>query len=216
MTTIAFAVGAANGAWTDGDLDTQSSPFYDYSAGSDTLYVGDNSGYVHKFTPVFNGIPAEVTTTWPVLAGEAPLSSPVYDSTTGYVWTTTSFQVSNDSGARLHAICATVTCGTVGTTTPSGILGPSAAGTGCTPGTSGDSQNLYVDAPILDSTNHTIYAFVGNDELGNSAVYQFSSGYALHSCGVKVTLGTGTTATPAVPVYAGSFDNLYYGGAAGH
>ena len=46
--------------------DTNSSPFYTYtSTVSDTLYVGDDSGKLHKFTPVFNGAPTEVTTTVP-------------------------------------------------------------------------------------------------------------------------------------------------------
>ena len=36
------------------DDDTKSSAFYDYS--NDTAYVGDNSGWLHKFTPVLNGV----------------------------------------------------------------------------------------------------------------------------------------------------------------
>jgi hypothetical protein len=73
---------------------------------------------------------------------------------------------------------------------------------------------LRLDGPILDPTNGTLYAVVGNDGNGNSAVYQFSTGFALHTCGPKVTLGTGSIS--GVPVYAGDFDNLYYGGSAGH
>jgi hypothetical protein len=44
----------------NGNNDTFSAPFYDYK--NDALYVGDDSGYLHKFTPVFNGTPAEVVT----------------------------------------------------------------------------------------------------------------------------------------------------------
>ena len=46
--------------------DTNSSIFYDYSA--DTAYVGDDGGWLHKFTPVFDRTdPAEVRTGgWPV------------------------------------------------------------------------------------------------------------------------------------------------------
>ena len=72
--------------------DTNSSPFYTYtSTVSDTIFVGDDSGKLHAFTPVFNGAPTEVTTTgtrasgfqnWPATAssGTNPkLTSPVYD-----------------------------------------------------------------------------------------------------------------------------------------
>lgn len=216
MVTIAFTAGAALGHYTDGIQDTQSSPFYDYAPGSDTLYVGDNSGYVHKFNPVFNGIPAEVTTTWPVIAAEAPLSSPVFDSTTGYVYVNASFQVSDNSGGRLHATCATATCGTIGSGVSSGIMGPATTGATCesTGPTSGDAANLLMDAPIVDATNGVIYDVIGNDGTGKSALYQFTTGYAANSCGTEITLGTGST--NGVPVYAGTFDNLYFSGSAGH
>src|SRR5277367_1348734 len=42
-----------------GANDTYSSPFYDFTIGSDTLYVGDDNGLLHKFTGVFNGSPTE-------------------------------------------------------------------------------------------------------------------------------------------------------------
>lgn len=66
--------------------DSISSPFYDYA--HDTLYVGDASGGLHKFNPVFNGTPAEVLTSggpWAAVSTTA-LSSPVYDSGTGNVF----------------------------------------------------------------------------------------------------------------------------------
>ncbi len=56
---------ANDGATTPND--TNSPPFYNYARGSDTLWVGDDLGYLHKFTGVFNGTPAEVTTGgWPI------------------------------------------------------------------------------------------------------------------------------------------------------
>ncbi len=59
MTKLAFS-----GSPTPND--TFSSPFYDYA--DDVLYVGDDNGNLHKFTPVFSGPLAEVTTSpWPVL-----------------------------------------------------------------------------------------------------------------------------------------------------
>ncbi|MFT3807507.1 hypothetical protein [Arenimonas sp.] len=58
---------------------TYSSPFIDYSG--NIAYVGDDNGSLHKFTGIFSGNPAEVTTGgFPtvVSSGEA-LSPPVYD-----------------------------------------------------------------------------------------------------------------------------------------
>ncbi len=82
MISVAFQSPRAN-------QDTISSPWYDYP--SDTLWVGDSGGYLHKFTGVFNGTPGEMTNTsggtcgtscvWPVNSGTGPLTSPVYDST---------------------------------------------------------------------------------------------------------------------------------------
>ncbi len=208
ITTVAFA---------NAGLDTISSPFYDYAPGSDTLYVGDASGKLHKFNPVFNGVPAEITTTWPVTAASAPLSSPVYDSNTGLVLVAAEFSTTNNGG-RLHSVCATATCGTVGTTVATGILGPEVtngvATCESTGPTLGDASNLFVDAPVVDPSNQVVYVVIGNDGTGSSALYQFPETYTANSCGVEIKLGTGSTT--GVPVYAGTFDNLYYGGAAGH
>src|SRR5579863_1005264 len=182
MTTISFH---ATTTTDPTPADSYSSPYYDFTPGSDTLYVGDNAGYLHQFTGVFAGTPAESTTSpWPVQAAAAPLSSPIYDSVTGNVFVTTSFQTSNNSGGRLQTVCATSTCvginnGNVitvlGTATPSGILGPDTNGTGnCRgTGTSGNGSNLRLDAPIVDSTAGKVYVFLGNDGGGNSVVIQF-------------------------------------------
>ncbi len=214
LTTITFSGGATR-------TDTSSSPFYDYTIGSDTMYVGDSQGYVHKFTGVFLGTPAEVTTApWPVQAATAALSSPIYDVVTGNIYVSTSFQTSNNSGGRLHSICAAVigSCTAVGNTDSTGILGPvTTTSTHCTgTGTSGGTANLLMDAPVVDPTNGVIYVALGNDGNGNSALYQFSNNWTSQSCGVEVTLGTGTTSNPSVPVYAGSFDHFYLNGAAGN
>jgi len=63
--------------------DSFSSPFYDYA--HDVLYVGDDLGFLHKFTGVFLGTPTEVVATgpaslWPanLTLGFGHLSSPVY------------------------------------------------------------------------------------------------------------------------------------------
>jgi hypothetical protein len=58
---------------------SNSAPFYDYQ--NDALYVGDDAGKLHKFTPVLEGTLTEVTTSgWPITVNSGVmLSSPVYD-----------------------------------------------------------------------------------------------------------------------------------------
>ena len=67
--------------------DTGSAPFVNYD--TDTLYVGDNTGRMHKFTGVFQGTPAEVTAGgWPiaVFAAGVAMTSPVYDSSSNNIY----------------------------------------------------------------------------------------------------------------------------------
>ena len=88
------------------NTDTNSSPYYDYQ--HDALYVGDDSGVLHKFSPVFNGAPAAVGSPWPVTV-DAPdnLTGPVYDitSTNVYVGDSSGFmnQVNSTTGALVHS-----------------------------------------------------------------------------------------------------------------
>jgi len=219
MTTLAFHATATTDPTP---ADSYSSPYYDYTPGSDTLYVGDNAGYLHQFTGVFSGAPAETTTTWPVRAAAAPLSNPIYDSVTGNVFVTTSFQTSDNSGGRLQTVCATSTCvginngnttTAIGTATPSGILGPDTAGNvNCRgTGTSGNGSNLRLDAPIVDSTAGRVYVFLGNDGGGNSVVIQFPtkvSTTSYENCPAETAVGTASTT--GIPLFTGSFDNLYF------
>jgi hypothetical protein len=220
MTTIAF-----NGSPTD----TLSAPFYDFTPGSDSLYVGDDTGHLHQFTGIFYGTPAEAGSPWPVLVATAKLSSPVYDAASGNVFVTTSYQTSNNSGARLDAICATSACAgmnngsattAIGTATPSLVLGPTKTSSVACHGTgaSGNANNLNLDGPIVDPAAGKVYVFLGNNGNGNSAVIQFSTTvsstqFSFHSCGAEATVGTASTA--GVPMFAGNFDNVYYASANG-
>ncbi len=78
MTSVSFA-GGAN--------DSGSSPFFDYTPGSDVLYIGDDAGKLHKFTGVFAGaIPAEMGGAWPVTVSTQPLGGPVLDTTSGNIF----------------------------------------------------------------------------------------------------------------------------------
>jgi hypothetical protein len=212
-----------------GPNDSHSAPFYDFS-GTDTLYVGDDTGKLHQFTKVFTGTPTETITTsvWPATVGVVPLSSPVFDLTSGNVFVTTSYDQPSHSGARLAAVCATSTCTgvsngnatvAIGTVTPSLVLGPTNAGNppACHgTGASGDLSNLQLDSPIVDPVAGKVYVFVGNDGAGNSAVIQFSTtvGTAPGDLQYHVSCGTealiGSASTTGVPVFAGTFDNLYF------
>lgn len=132
MTTIPFQ---ATVGLDPTPIDSDSAPYYDYTSGSDTLYVGDDAGYLHKFTGVFAGTPAETVVTtpasWPVEVATAILSSPVFDSASGNVFVTTSYRTTPTvSGGRLAAVCATSKCagvlnGQPGVTTVIGTPTPS-------------------------------------------------------------------------------------------
>ena len=85
-------------AFSGNHNDTFSAPFYDYDG--DTIYVGDDSGNLHKFTGVFAGTPAESGSPWPVnLSAASKLSSPVYDTVTGNV-------IVGDFAGVLHSVTA--------------------------------------------------------------------------------------------------------------
>jgi hypothetical protein len=89
--------------------DSQSNPFVDYA--DDTAYVGDDSGQLHKITPVFGGTPAEVTGGgWPVQLHTATLNifSPVYDSVSGHIFVTDNLGNMYVVNAATGAILSTV------------------------------------------------------------------------------------------------------------
>jgi hypothetical protein len=173
-----------NIAFSGATQDTRSSPFYNY--GTDELYVGDNSGNVHKFTGVFNGTPAEAGTPWPVLASgnKNILSSPVFDPATSKVFVA-------DSGGLLFSISS---AGTVITSNRVAF------------------RSGFVDGPIVDSSAGTIYVFGSADTNSantSAAVWQFSTGFAAASSGNEIQLGTGVAAAGNT-FFGGSFDNIYF------
>jgi len=180
MTTLAFS-GAHN--------DTLSAPFYDYIF-DDALYVGDDSGNLHKFTGVFFGTPAEAASPWPVVLNATyKVTCPVYDPASGYVF------VANTDGI-LYAV------GT-GTGTP-------ATTSGSIHGTSAALGGAIIDGPLVDSSAGMVYVFVAQNSAGNNAVFQFNATF---------TSGTGNGAATGIPVgtggavnylYDGAFDNVYF------
>ena len=127
--------------------DTHSSVFYDY--GDDAAYVGDDSGFLHKFTPVFNATPVEVTSGgWPVQVSPAfatALTNPVYDSVTGNVFV-------EDVGGFLYRVDSS------GVVTTSGQLDFSF---------DNDGGPGFVQGPIVDSSAGLVYAFATSDGSGS-------------------------------------------------
>jgi len=189
MTVIPLA-GAAN--------DTNSSAFYDFF--NDALYAGDNNGTLHKFQPVFGGIPAEVvgSGSWPVtVATGFQLTSPVYDSGTGRVFVGSASN--GTTGGQLFSVDAAT--GNIFLTSSQIAKGGG-----------------IVTGPIVDSTAGLVYVFVGTDTgaitcfggFGSpcSAVYQFSTS-ASSGSGRETPVSEGS-ASPGFPIYLGAFDNAYY------
>ena len=177
--------------------DTQSNPYYDYL--TDSLYVGDSVGKLHKFSPVFNGAPAEVTTSWPVQLNDGSAdtnqaASPVYDVTSGYVFVGTT-SITTSTGGVLYSV------GTGNQSTTSGAIH----------GYSAELDELYgiLDAPLVDSTAGKVYVFSGENTSGKNAVYQFATNFVTGATPAVATLGAGGTGTTTFQ-FAGTFDNTYY------
>jgi hypothetical protein len=173
MYTMSFA-NAAN--------DTLSSPFYDYN--SDTLFVGDDKGNLHKFTNVFSGTPAESGNPWVVLNSNVKIASPNYDPSSGYVF-------AGDLGGIMHSVVAS-----------SGVIH----------GTSVTVGDAIIDAPLVDSSAGSLYAFVttgsGTYQNGSNAVDEFPVGFTTAPNG-WVAVGAGSAGTGHY-LYDGTFDNVYY------
>jgi Ice-binding-like len=173
--------------------DTNSSVFYDYS--NDTAYVGDDSGRLHKFTPVLNGLLTEVKTTgWPVRVNPAAptaLTSPVDDYVSGNVFV-------EDVGGFLYLVDSTT-----GVVTRSAQL---------------DFGVGFVQGPIVDSTAGLVYVFASSDDSGTcsggtvncAAVYEFGTTFLAGAAGLKVAVGNSTASGKLPnPLYIGDFDSSY-------
>jgi hypothetical protein len=172
--------------------DTTSAPYYDY--GSDTLFVGDASGGLHRFNPVFNGAPAEVGTPWASPSTTA-LTGPVYDSTSGNVFV-------GDASGFVYAVASS------GAVTKSVQVAVS-------PG--------IVDAPIVDSVNGQLWVVVSKDlgaTVGTSScgtgtactgVIQLPTNFTTTTTFTEDVMGVTGTST----IYDGAFDNIYLSSANG-
>ncbi len=192
MTTIALESGT--GTATN---DTTSSVYYDYVG--DTAWVGDASGWLHQFTTVFNGAPAEIRTApWPVQVNAGtpvPISSPVHDTVSGNVF------VTDQSGYLYSVVASGISAGTI-TKSAQLDFGPSTA--------------ALVSGPILDRIAEKVYAFSSNDNSTNcaggtapcSGVYQFPANFT--GATIPAEIPVGTSSATANPLYDGAFDNEFY------
>jgi len=188
-----------NLSFSSGD-DSFSAPFYDY--GSDVLFVGDNSGSLHKFTGVFNGTPAEAGAPWPVTVNSThPLTGPVKDDTSGNVY------VNDVDGTLWYVREAGSLVGTCGVGTPPCLGSTSVVLSNFAP-LPPPHQNI-TDPPIVDSAQGRVFAFTGHSSAFTLAgpfrganVYQADT--ALSSF-IQLDLGVGDSWT----LHSGDFDNAY-------
>jgi len=186
-------------AFNGGPNDTRSAPYYNYS--TDTIYVGDNGGHVHKFVGVFKAAPTEClagvvavcgtaaqAAAWPLTVNAAILTSPVYDGVSGNIFV-------GDSTGRLSFIREVGS--TVGSCTPQPCVDTSnqAVGTG----------GAIVDAPIVDGTNGTVFAVNGTDTTNNGTILQANT-----ALGGAVSFSIGGTGAAGSAIYSGTFDNNYF------
>ena len=180
-----------NLSFANGADDTLSAPYVNYD--TDSLYVGDDQGNLHKFTGVFTGAPAEVATGgWPILVDSgARLNSPIYELHANNLYITDdagilSFVRETDSSVGACASGAPPCLGAISINVTGGT-GP------------------IDDAPIVDGTNETVFAFAhDNSGISSATVTQVTTAF-----GSQVTTAVGGS-FPNLPVFSGDFDNNYY------
>ena len=189
-------------------IDSHSSPFYDY--GQDIIYVGDDSGCLHKFTGVFDGTPTEVVTTslpnvWPaaLTGGFGYLNSPVAVAGTGQVFST-------GSDGEIYAVDTTV-----GGVYPAGAnaIDPKL------------SEPGFDDAPLVDVTSGKMYlfarassTFVGGGTFPGTpnvpSVFEIdipANPAAIHAATyIQGIISDAGAAAPSTAMYMGTFDDSYY------
>ena len=175
---------------------TYSSPFVDYD--DDVAYVGDDSGYLHKITCVFNRnsstcTPAEVTANgsgWPfrVVSGQV-LSAPVYDTTSGNIY--------------MGAGNGYVYCVNLNGTTP-GACTTSRVGVA-----NGSGSDAIEDGPIVVSNGTSSWVYSQGNGSTTSYVMQVPTSTS-RGFGTAVYVPVGVDA-PSV-LHNGDFDNNYYKG----
>jgi hypothetical protein len=185
--------------FTNSANDTNSSPFPDYA--NDVIYVGDDSGTLHKFTGVFVGTPGEVSGGgWPVSVSTQPLGGPVYDSVSENIFVGDYLPL----GEYPSTTCEMAGCGFLYSVTAS-------SGAVAAQSHELDYELGVFDSPLVDSSAQTVYAFVGADgshacslDQQCAGVFQFPTSFANDSSGTEATVGAGFDW-----LMSGAFDNEY-------
>jgi len=179
--------------------DTNSSPFYDYN--NDVLYVGDDNGRLHKFTPIFSGTPAEVTTGWPITVNSgAILTGPVFDSTSGNIF------VGDSTGRSSYVRESGSSVGACGAGSP-----PCLGGTNLAPG------GHLADPPIVDSTTGRVFWFNG---FTNGAATSTTTGQLIQTdtaltAGSRRAISFTGNGPIVYDMHVGTFDDAYFNSSPG-
>ena len=172
--------------------DTRSSMFVDYR--DDVGYVGDDNGVLHKFSGMFHGTPAEVSTGgWPRTGVDGTghkLNSPVFDSNSRNLF------YADDWGDFNYIREVGSTTGTCSVGTPPCIGNSEYEVTGL--------AHPIIDSLIVDSITQRVFAFVGNNTQGHSMVVQTDT--KLSSFGPNAWTGEG-----GMDMFDGFFDHNYFG-----
>ncbi len=180
---------------------TNSSIFVDYQ--NDIGWVSDDAGHLYKISGIFNGTPALASTLTPDLLGcggfSNVMTAPVYDSGTDSVFVACEggflYGYRNASGIPIAM------AGSIRLARPApGIIAP----------------------PIVDSTNHVLYAFYGEDLLNNQGqvaqvVYTATPTFSASPTASLGTAGTNkvsfiTTTNTVDFVADGAFSHSYFSG----
>ncbi len=170
-----------------GANDTISSPFIRFtftSPNQDELFLGDDAGFVHRFTNILTSSGAEVVNgTWPVSVSVFQLGSPSVNPNTGNVF------VGSADGILHRVVIST------GAVTNSTAIGGSSPFGG------------IVDAPVIDVANQRVLVTSGNFGSGLAALLaQFPENFASGaSPTIQKILGPGGIANMHRPAFDDAF-----------
>jgi len=187
---------------TNSKQDSFSNAYYDFT--SDSLYVGDNGGYLHKFAGVFNGTPSTTEASgFPVQLGSGTyaLTSPIVDGGAGVV------MVGNKGGSAFWV-------------TTSGTLSGSTGANSACAGTTGVDDN-----PLVDGSAETEYVFYNDIHISSFTYddqiveYNYvasppSTAIATVNVGNSQRNGLNSCGNTAY-FFSGNFDNVYFQSANG-
>jgi hypothetical protein len=188
--------------------DSHSDPFYNYS--NDSLYVGADDGTLHKFTGVFTGTPAEVTSHWPITVdSNVRLTSPIYDSVSNNIYMQDADGILSyvrDTGSTVGACTGSTTIPCLGRTTVD-LVNDGGSGNGL----------ISIDSIMLDSNSKRIFSFVTCVTTSGNSCGDPSDDNPSQVVQVSTDLTTVNRANIGGSsifdtVYDGDFDNSYYSG----